>query len=168
MVRKILAGLITLASIVIVISFFLPWAKINVSVVGVSKQLTSVSEKKLQGSPVADKMVKKMQEITDAMSSFGDIDIKTTVPGYKIPGMVNNKTSKVALSATEILFKSTSGLDQKVYLVYLLPLLGIVCGILAITGLKNRACIIILLVISGIVESRGSIPYLRQTWQVWP
>ena len=155
MVRKILAGLIILASIVILISFFMPWARVSVSVVGVSKQLTGVSEKKLQGVPVADKIVKKMQEITDAMSSFGDVDIKTTVTGYKIPGMVNNKTSKVALSATEILFKSASGLDQKSYLVYLFPLLGIVCGILTITGLKNRACIIILLVISGIVGIAG-------------
>jgi len=148
MVKKILVGLIVLASIVIVISFFMPWARVSVSVVGVSKQLTSSS-----GLP--DKMVEKLKEITSAISSFGDVDIKTTVSGYQIPGMVNNKTSKAALSTAEILSKSASGLEQKSYLVYLFPLLGIVCGILAVTGLKSKACIVIILIIGGIVGIVG-------------
>ena len=148
MVRKILAGLIILASIVILISFFMPWAKVSVSVVEASKQLT-------ESSRLPDKVVARLKQITYTISTFGDPEVRMTVSGYKIPGMVNSQTSKVALSAVEILSKSTSGLDRKSYLVYLLPLLGIVCGILALAGLKNRACIIILLVISGIVGIAG-------------
>ncbi len=146
--KKILAGLIVLASIVIVMSFFLPWARVSVSVVGVSKQLTS-------SSVLPGKVTGKLKKITGAISDFGDVDIKTTVSGYKIPGMVNNKTSKVAFSVMEIMSKSASGLEQKSYLVYLLPLLGIVCGILAIIGLKSKACIVIMLVIAGIVGIAG-------------
>jgi hypothetical protein len=155
-VRKILAGLIILASIVIVVSFFMPWARVSVSIAGISKKLTDViSGEKLQDTPIAGKAAKELEKITDAITGFGDIDIKTTVSGYNIPQMVNNRTSKAALSIAQILSKSTSGLEQKIYLVYLLPLLGIVCGILAIIGLKSKSWIIIMLVISGIVGIAG-------------
>ena len=132
MVRKILAGLIVIASIVIVISFFMPWAKVSLSVTGVSKKIADSYH-------LPDKAVEKLKEITHTISTFGDPEVRVTVPGYKIPGMVNNKTSKVAISLTEIMTKSTSDLGQKSYLVYLFPLLGIICGILALGGLKSKA-----------------------------
>ena len=155
MVKKILASLVILASVVIVISFFQPWAKVSISAMGVSKQLTGIAEKKLKGAPIADKVLDKLKKATSAISSFGDIDIKTTVSGYSIPGLVNNKTSKVALSVVQIISKSTSGLEVKSYLVYLLPLFGIACGILAVMGLKKSIYVIIMLVISGIAGIGG-------------
>ncbi len=148
MVRKILAGLIVIASIVIVISFFMPWAKVSLSVTGVSKKITGSSH-------LPDKAVEKLKEITRTMSTFGDPEVRMTVPGYKIPGMVNNKTSEVAISLAEIMTKSTINLGQKSRLVYLFPLLGIVCGILALGGLKSKTCIIIMLLIGGIVGITG-------------
>ena len=148
MVRKILAGLIVIASIVIVISFFMPWAKVSLSVTGVSKKIADSYH-------LPDKAVEKLKEITHTISTFGDPEVRVTVPGYKIPGMVNNKTSNVAISLTEIMTKSTSDLGQKSYLVYLFPLLGIICGILALGGLKSKACIIIMLLIGGIVGITG-------------
>ena len=154
MVKKILASLIILASGVIVISFFLPWARVSVSTMGISKELSGI-QKKLQGTPLAGKVVEKLGVVTTGISEFGDISIKTTVPGYRIPGMVNSKTSKVALSAVQIMTRSASGLEAKSYLVYLLPLLGIACGILAVLGLEKRIYIIIILAIGGIVGIKG-------------
>ncbi len=148
MIRKILAGLVILASIVIVISFFMPWAKVSVSVVEASKQVT-------ESSRLPDKVVARLKEITYTISTFGDPKLKMTVSGYKIPGMVNNETSKVAISLAEIMTKSTINLGQKSRLVYLFPLLGIVCGILALGGLKSKASIIIMLLIGGIVGIPG-------------
>ena len=148
MVRKILAGLVILASIVIVISFFMPWAKVSVSVVGASKQLT-------ESTRLPDKVAARLKQVTYTISTFGDPEIRMTVSGYKIPAMVNNKTSKVAISLAEIMTKSTINLGQKSYLVYLFPLLGIVCGILALSGLKSRACVVIMLLIGGIVGITG-------------
>ena len=156
MLRKVLAGLIVLASIITVVSFFMPWARVSVSAAGVSKELSgALSAKQLQGTPIANKVAKELGKITNILTGFGDIDIKTTVSGYQIPGMVNNETSKVALSVAQILSRDASGLDKKIYLVYLLPLLGIICGILAVIGLKSKAWIIIMLVISGAVGVAG-------------
>ena len=148
MVRKILAGLIILASIFIVISFFMPWAKVSVSVVEVSKQV-------VESSHLPDRVLARLKQVTYTISTFGDPEVRMTVSGYKIPMMVNNKTSKVAISLAEIMTKSTINLGQKSRLVYLFPLLGIVCGILAIIGSKSKACIIIMLLIGGIVGITG-------------
>ncbi len=146
--RKILAGLIIIASIVIVISFFMPWAKVSVSVVEASKQV-------VKSSHLPDKVIARLKQVTYTISTFGDPEVRMTVSGYNIPEMVNNKTSKVAISLAEVMTKSTINLGQKSYLVYLFPLLGIVCGMLALAGSKSKACIIIMLLIGGIVGITG-------------
>ena len=151
MQKKILKNLVILASVIIVISFFLPWAKVSVSTMGVSKKVSG----KLEGSPVAGKVLKGTGKVTGALSKFGYIYIKSTISGYRIPLLVNSKTSKVAISVVQIVSKSKSGLEAKSYLVYLLPLLGIGCGILATLGLEKRIFIIIMLVIGGIIGIAG-------------
>ena len=148
MVRKILAGLIVIASIIIVISFFLPWARVSVSVAGVSKQLT-------ESSHLPDRVAQRLKQITYTMKTFGDPEVKMTVSGYKIPGMVNNKTTRVAISLAEIMTKSATNLEQKSYLVYLFPLLGILCGVLAVNGSRSKARIVVMLLIAGIVGITG-------------
>lgn len=155
LMKIILVCLIIAASVVMVLSFFMPWAKVSVSAVGVSKKLTSIADKKLGDSPVAGKVVDRLKKITGAISTFGDIDVKTTVTGYQIPKLVNNKTSKVAIALVETMFKSVEGLEWKSYLVYLLPLLGILCGVLSVAALKNSIYVILMLVISGAVSLIG-------------
>ncbi|MGB2706179.1 MAG: hypothetical protein WBC74_04930 [Candidatus Omnitrophota bacterium] len=153
--KRILTCLIIAASVVVVISFFLPWAKVSVSAVGVSKELTDIADKKLGDTPIAGKVIDRLKKVTGAISSFGDIDVKTTVTGYQIPKLVNDKTSKVAISLVGIMFKSAEGLEWKSYLVYLLPLLGILCAGLAVLGLKNNIYVILMLVVSGVVSLAG-------------
>ena len=153
--RKILAGLIVLASVVIVVSFFMPWARVSVSAVGVSKELTTAAEGKLKDTPIAGKLINRLKAATGAISEIGDIAVRSTVYGYKIPEMANSKTSKVALAAVQIISKETEGLDKKSYLVYLFPILGIICGILALSGLKSKIYVAIMLIISGIVGIGG-------------
>jgi len=147
--------LIIAASVVIVLSFFMPWAKVSVSAVGVSKQLTTVADEKLGDSPIAGKVIDRLKEITGAISNFGDINVKTTVTGYQIPKLVNDRTSKVAISLAQIIFKSAEGLDRKSYLVYLLPLIGILCAILAILGLRSTIYVVLMFFISGAVSIAG-------------
>ena len=153
--KIILTCLVIAASVVIVLSFFMPWAKVSVSAVGVSKELTTIADKKLGDSPVAGKVIDRLKKITGVLGSFGDIDVKTTITGYQIPKLVNNKTSKVAISLAQIMFKSAEGLDWKSYLVYLLPLIGILCAVLAVLGLKNSIYVILALIISGVVSIAG-------------
>jgi len=155
MKKNILCGLVIIAGAVIVVSFFLPWAKVTVSTMGVSKELTKDVETTLKDTPIAGKLVGKLTDITDAVSALGDIEVKTQVTGYNIPVLVNRKTSKVALSLMQIMFKSVENLDVKSYLVYLLPILGIFCAIASILGRKNRFYVMLMLVVAGAVSIIG-------------
>ncbi|MFQ5952518.1 MAG: hypothetical protein ACE5JK_03830 [Candidatus Omnitrophota bacterium] len=155
MKKVIFAGLIIAASVVIVIAFFMPWANVDASVTGISKELTKAAEGPLEKTPFAGKFLKKLDEVTTAIGEIGDVEIKTTVRGNQIPAMVNNKTSKVAISLAQVFFKDTEGLDKKVYLVYLLPLFGIICASLAVLGLKNKIYVLIATVIGGAISITG-------------
>ena len=53
------------------------------------------------------------------------------------------------------MFKDVKDLDKKVMLVYLLPLLALVCIGLAVAGLKNKAAVIIMAVLSGTIAAGG-------------
>lgn len=154
--RKLfLLSLIFVATAVIIISFFMPWAEVKTSVMGISKEVASAVKTNLGGLPIAGKVVGKIETLTSAISNLGDIEVKTTVRGDNIPMLVNNKTSKVAITLAQVLCKSAEDLDRKSYLVYLVPILGIACSILALCGLKNRFFIIIMSIISGGVSIGG-------------
>jgi len=155
MKKGILITLVLIAAAVIVFSFFKPWAHVSASVTGVSKELADAADDKLKDTPFAGKFVSKFKEVTDTIAGMGDIEVKTSVSGYDIPRMVNNKTSKVALSLAEVLFKSTANLDIKSYLVYLLPVFGVLCAFLAFTGLANKFLVVVMTVISGAVSLVG-------------
>jgi hypothetical protein len=143
--------LVVAASVVILFSFFMPWARVATSVTGVAK----AAEGSLEKTPFAGKLFKGFGKATEAISDLGDIEIKTTVRGNQIPAMVNNKTSKVALSLAQVFFKDAEGIDKKSYLVYLLPLFAIVCAFLAVLGLKNKIYVILMAVIGGAISIGG-------------
>ena len=75
--------------------------------------------------------------------------------GYQIPKMVNDKTTKVALSLVQVFVKDAKDIDKKSYLVYLLPLFAIICSLLAALGLKNKIYVIIMAVIGGAISIGG-------------
>lgn len=147
--------MIIAASVFIMVSFFMPWANIATSVAGVSKEVTSTAEGTLGKTPFAGKFLKSLTRVTDTVSELGDIEIKTAVSGYQIPKMVNDKTSKVALSLVQVFFKDAEDIDKKSYLVYLIPLFAIICALLAAFGLKNKIYVIIMAVIGGAISIGG-------------
>ena len=155
MQKRILSGLVIIASAVIVVSFLMPWAGIATSAVGATKDLSNVAKEKLGITAITKKFFGELDKATDKIAAIGDIKIKGTVKGYQIPILVNNKTSKIALAIAQIMFKSTEGLGAKSYLVYLLPLLGIFSGLGAVLGLKKKFYIIAMLITSGAVSITG-------------
>ena len=155
MKKMLLLILVFLASAVIIRGFFMPWAKVQSSVTRLAEGVTESVKKPLKETPVAKEVVEELEKVTKVIGEFGDIELKTTVRGYDIPQMVNRKTSKVALSLSQILFKGTEGLDKKSYLVYLLPFFAIVCAELAVIGLKKKKAIIAMLIISGAISIGG-------------
>jgi hypothetical protein len=136
--KTYLSYIVYAASALIIIGFLMPWATVATSATGVSKGLLS----SLENTPYAGKIVGKLSEATDAIGKMGDVSVKSTVRGYQVPILVNDKSSKVAISLAQIFFKETEGLDKKSYMVYLFPIAGIICAVLVFLGDKNKVYII--------------------------
>lgn len=155
MKKFVLAGMVILAAIVIILSFFMPWAKLSASVTKVSKELTDRAGK-AAGGTFGERFTRELSRVTEAIGNVGgDIEIKTSVSGYDIPSMANKKSSKVAISLTQGLLKDTRDLDKKAALVFLLPIFAVVCAALAVIGLKNKLSVILMLIISGGISLGG-------------
>lgn len=146
-----LSYLVYAAAVLIIIGFLMPWATVATSVTGVSKGLLGSLEK----TPFASKIVGGLSKATDAIGDMGDISIKSTVRGYQVPILVNDKSSKVAISLAQIFFKDAEGLDKKSYLVYFFPIAGIACAALAFLGDKNKIYIILMTVLGGAIGIVG-------------
>lgn len=155
MKKMILAVLVIICAIVIVRAFFLPWAKVSASVTKVSKELSQAAAGPLENTPFAGKFISIFEKTTKAIGEVGDIEVKTMVSGYDIPTMVNKKSSKVAISFAQTFFKDAEGLDKKSMLVFLLPLFAIVCGLLAVAGIRYNWAPVPMLIISGAISLVG-------------
>lgn len=147
--------LIIVSAAVIVVSFFMPWARVDVSATKVSGELVGKASGPLSNSPFAGKFIKGLKKTTDALGNLGDIKIKASVSGYDIPTMLNRRESKAAISLGQIFFKDAEDMDRKSFAVYLLPILAIACIALAVMGLKSRIAVIAMLVLSGTISIVG-------------
>ena len=153
--KMVLAAFVIICSVVIMVSFFQPWAKAAVSVTKVAGALTNTAETTLKGSPFAAKFIAGLDTATKIIGGMGDIEVKTAVSGYDIPTMINKKSSRIAVSLAQTMFKDAQDLDKKSLLVYLLPLSGLLCIILAVIGLKSIAPVIIMAILSGLISAAG-------------
>jgi hypothetical protein len=155
MKKMILSGLIIACSAVVIVSFFMPWANASVSVTKAAKGLAAMVQRELGGTPYAQKINDAIQKTEKAMDTIGNVEVKTTVSGYDIPTLVHKKSSRSALSLAQIFFKGAEGLEKKVMLLYLLPLLGVACIFLTVLALTNKLFIIAPAVIGGVIAAGG-------------
>jgi len=155
--RKIaLLALVVICALAIVHAFFMPWAKASASATKVAKSLaSSATGGILENTPFAGKFIRELDKAANKISDMGDIKIKTAVSGYDIPTLINKKSSQVAIAIASAMFKDVKALDKKSMLVYLLPLLALVCIGLAIIGLKNKIAIMVMAVLSGAIAVGG-------------
>ncbi len=155
MKKMIFAGSIIVCSIIIIVSFFMPWAKATVNATKVANNLANSASSKLQNMSFGGKFLQGLNQATNAIGNLGDIEVKTTVSGYDIPTMTSKKSSHVAIQLAQLLFKDAKDLDKKSMLVYLLPLFAIVCIALAVTGLKYKVSVIAAAIIGGVIGIGG-------------
>lgn len=148
---------IVIASVAVIIAgFFQPWAKVSTSVESVSEGVTGVLKGTFGKVSLGSKVIGGIEKVTDKVNEkVGAVGVKKSVSGFDVPRLVNNKSSKIALAIAQAMFKSAEGLDWKSYAVYLLPLAGIICIILAIIGFKNNIAVIIMTVLSGAISILG-------------
>lgn len=139
---KILLLILTLiACAVVVTAFFMPWARVNVSL-----------EKIL---PAGEKIVDTLDEFAENAGNLAGIESGPVVKGKDIPVLVNNKSSKVASTFINLLFKNAESLERKSYLVYLPVLLAVICALLAILGVENKIYILVMTILSGLLSGAG-------------
>ena len=155
MKKMIFAGSIIVCAIIIIASFFMPWARASVNATKVAKNLADSASGKLQNTSFGGKFLQGFNQATNAIGNLGDMEVKTTVSGYDIPTMTSKKSSHVAIQLAQLLFKDAKDLDKKSMLVYLLPLFAIVCIALAIIGLKYKASVIAAAIIGGVIGIGG-------------
>ena len=153
--KLVLAALVIICSVVIIISFFLPWAQADLSVTKVAGALTEKAQTTLKGSRFAAKFIAGLDTATKVIGGMGDIQVKTAVSGYDIPTMINKKSSRIAIALAQVIFKDAKDIDKKSLLVYLLPLSGLLCIILAVTGLRSVSPVIIMAILSGLISATG-------------
>lgn len=154
--RKIvLLSLVIICAIAIIHAFFMPWAKASTSTTKVARSLVSQAYGPLESTPFAGRFIKVFDTTTKKVASLGDIQIKTAVSGYDIPTLINKKSSQIAIAIASVMFKDAKDLDRKAMLVYLLPLLALVCVGLAVLSIKNKIAIIVMAVLSGGIAIGG-------------
>ena len=154
--KVILLSLVVICAIAIIHGFFMPWAKASASVTKVANGLAkSAAGGTLKNTPFAGKFLRMFDSATNKISDLGDIQIKTVVSGYDIPTLINKKNSQVAIAIASVMFKDVKDMDKKSMLVYLLPLLALVCICLAIVGLKTKITVIVMAVLSGGIAVGG-------------
>ena len=155
MKKMIFAGSIIVCAIIIIASFFMPWARATVSATKVANNMVNSASGKLQNTSFGGKFLQGLNQATNAIGNLGDIEVKTTVSGYDIPTMTSKKSSHVAIQLAQLLFKDAKDLDKKSMLVYLLPLFARVCIALAVIGLRYKASVIAAAIIGGLIGIGG-------------
>lgn len=154
--RIVLLALVVICALAIVHAFFMPWAKASTSATKVANRLAkSATGGMLENTPFAGNFIRGLDKATDKISELGDVQIKTAVSGYNIPTLINKKSSQVAIAIASAMFKDVKDLDKKSMLVYLLPLLALLCIGLAIVGIKNKITLIVMAVLSGGIAVGG-------------
>ena len=156
MKKILLLALVIICALSVIYAFFLPWAKASTSATRVAKGLAGAATTGgLENTPFAGKFIRIFDKTTEKIANIGDVEIKTAVSGYDIPTLINKKTSKIAISLAQVLFKDAKDLAKKSILVYLLPILALVCIGLAVVGLKSKIALFVMVVLSGAIAIGG-------------
>ena len=118
-----------------VAGFFLPWANLDLREPSVMKQVRQVAG----DQEVVRGLAKGLGKVTATIrrgtkTVTGDLpslsDIPHHVSGAQIPQMANQQNAKVAAALVEVLMNERQHIGAKSYLVYLLPGLALLCGLL--------------------------------------
>ncbi|MBP7056420.1 MAG: hypothetical protein KBB52_06185 [Candidatus Omnitrophica bacterium] len=154
--KTIMAALIIVCSVVIIGSFFMPWAKAVTTATKVAGGIErSLDAGPLGGSPFASKLIANIDKAKTALNVFGDVRFKTVVSGYEIPVMLNRQESKTALSLTQVFAPGAQNIGKKALLVYLLPLFALLCIALSLLAFKTDLFLLPVILISGLISTAG-------------
>jgi len=155
MKKMVMAALAALSAVVIIISFFMPWAKASTSAARVAKSVKQSAGGVLQGTSLGEKVMTYFDVAAQAISDMGDIKVKTIVRGCDIPTLVSKNSSNAAISLVQMCVNDTNDLGKKAALVYLIPVFALMCIALSFLGIKNILFVAVMGFVSGIISIAG-------------
>ena len=146
--RRLIAAFVWLSVAVAVVSFFLPWAKIDVREPGLSRQMRQT----VQAQGLLKGLTEKLGRVTvqvrrGAKTISGELptlsDIPHHVSGRQIPQLANQKNAQVVTALFEMVTNTRQDIGLNSYAVYLVPGLAVVFGLLlTFAGMRPVALVV--------------------------
>ena len=121
------------------VGFVMPWAYLDMREPSVLKQVREVAQQPAVMQGLTKGLTKGLGKITATIrrgteTVTGELpslsDIPRQVSGVQIPQLANQQNAKVATAVFELLTSQRQHIGAKSYLVYLLPGLALLCGLL--------------------------------------
>ena len=133
-------GLVWLSVVAAVVGFVLPWATLDVK----ATRLVGRATQLVEGAPLGNVVIQLKRGAETVTGKLPDLSqIPTQVNGPQIPQLVNRQDAQVVLALTEMLTGERQ-VGAKSYVVYLVPGLAILCGILVTLASRVRvACLLV-------------------------
>jgi len=133
--RRIGLGLAWVSVAAAGIGFLLPWASIELHEPEVLRQLRQLApaQETVSGltkdvGRIVARIKRGTEVVTGELPSLSDIPQQ--VSGAQIPRMVNQRNAQVAIALVELLTTTRHRLGLKSYVVYVVPGLALLCGVL--------------------------------------
>ncbi len=146
--------------------FVLPWAMIEVREPGMVKQFRqatpfhdTVGGLTKDLGRIAVKIRRGAEVVTGELPSLADLPKQ--VSGAQIPQVANQEQAKLVTALVELLTNQRQGLGAKSYLVYLVPGLAVLFGLL-LTGLGGRWPVVAM-IIAVLCASLAAMGFLKLT-----
>ena len=135
MMRRLIVAFTWLSVATAVVSFFLPWAKIDVREPGLSRQVRQTVQEQGLLKGLTEKLGRVTVQVRrGAKTISGELpkfsDIPHQVSGVQIPRLANQKNAQVVTALFEMVTNTRQDIGLKSYAVYLVPGLVVVFGLL--------------------------------------
>jgi hypothetical protein len=153
--KKVFVVLIILASLVIIRGFYLPWATVETSVLKGAAAMMGDPKGKIVQVPRLRRALKEAAGFFYPIVKTADKEIKVVVTGRSIPRMMQGKDARVVISFMEILFKDIDNVEERAYLVYIIPIGALLCILFSLLGLKFRLPLILMLMLTEAIGIIG-------------
>jgi len=136
-----------ISAVMALVGFFLPWAMIDLREPELAKQFR-------EASPVRDTLGGLMKDVGRITATVrrgaervtGELptlsDIPKQVSGVQIPQLANQEHAQVAIALMELFTNERQQIGAKSYVVYLVPGIAVLCGLL-ITALVRKKPVMI-------------------------
>ena len=133
--RRVIAAFTWLSVAVTVVSFFLPWATIDVREPGLSRQMRQMVQEQGLVKGLTEKLGRVTVQVRQGAKTIsGELpqlsDIPHRVSGVHIPRLANQKNAQVVTALFEMVTNTRQEIGLKSYAVYLVPGVAIVFGLL--------------------------------------